>query len=202
MQILLASNNSHKADEIRAILAELLPVETIELVIASELGNAKINPDETGTTYMDNAEIKAQAFYDVFKMPTIADDSGLEIDALDGAPGVISARFAGENGNDKLNRSKVIELLKTISPENKAAKFRAVFCYIDETVKFFVEGTVPGKMIEREIGEGGFGYDPLFVPNGYDITFAEMSEAEKNSISHRANAVRALVYELQKREII
>lgn len=197
MKLLIATNNAHKIEEIRAIIDELLPAETIELIAPYELSVEKLEPEETGETYPENAEIKAKAFFEKFNIPTIADDSGLEIDALDGAPGVISARFAGDNGNNKLNRAKVLELLKDIPPENKSARFRAVICFIDETEKFFVEGKVEGKLIDKELGGGGFGYDPLFIPNGFAETFSEMSDKEKNKISHRANAVIQLTEKLK-----
>lgn len=198
---MVATNNKHKLSEINAIIDTILPKGTIELLSSADFGK-KVEPNETGKTYRENAEIKATAFFNEFGLPTIADDSGLEIDALSGDPGVFSSSFGGEEGNHAKNREKVINLIKRVSENQHSARFRAVFCYIDSTQKFFVEGVVEGQMVVEERGAGGFGYDPIFVPNGYDVTFSEMSDKEKNEISHRANAVKNLISELKARSLL
>ncbi|HOK13848.1 MAG TPA: RdgB/HAM1 family non-canonical purine NTP pyrophosphatase [Candidatus Kapabacteria bacterium] len=200
MKLLVATNNKHKLSEIEQIL-ELLNCKNIELTCAADFGR-KIVPEETGTTYFENAEIKAREFFREFKISTIADDSGLEIDFLDGKPGVRSSCFAGEEGNHAKNRKKVIELLQGANLQEAKARFRCVICYIDNNETFFVEGTVEGKIIPEERGENGFGYDSMFVPDGYDKTFAEMTDCEKNKISHRANAIKKLVEELKSKNIL
>ncbi len=202
MKILLASNNQHKADEIREIIKFLRPNVNIEIFIPSDLSEQKIIPDENGNSYYENAEIKASAFFEIFHIPTIADDSGLEIEFLNGQPGIYSSSFGGEEGNHKKNREKVRQLLEESDICKANALFRAVFCYIDNSQKFFVEGIVNGNIINEERGDGGFGYDSMFIPNGYEKTFAELDEEEKNRISHRFEAVENLLIELEKRSII
>ncbi len=185
MKILLASNNKHKAEEIKHILDEILPNQ-IELVLPKQITDTPIDPEETGINLGENAEIKAKAFFDEYKIICIADDTGLEIEALDMAPGVNSARFSGVHGNDKANRSKVLDLLK--NKNNRNARFRCVFCFYDGKAKHFSEGICNGKIIDDERGEMGFGYDSIFVPDGFNQTFAEMNSSEKNAISHRFKA--------------
>lgn len=200
MKLLVATNNKHKLSEIQQIL-DLLQYNCIELLCAADFGK-KIVPIETGTTYYENAEIKAREFFREFKISTIADDSGLEIDFLDGNPGVFSSCFAGEEGNHKKNREKVIKLLQEENLLEAKARFRCIICYIDNKEMFFVEGTVEGKIIPEERGENGFGYDSMFIPDGFNKTFAEMTDNEKNRISHRANAIRNLVESLKSKNIL
>lgn len=202
MKLLLASNNRHKADEIKSIFDSLLPMGSIELLIPSDLSDEKFVPDETGTTYFENAEIKCSAFFEKYGIPTIADDSGLELDALGGLPGVHSSSFGGEEGNHKLNRERLHSELKGLSPEKRTARFRAIINYKDSEQTFFVEGRVEGRIIEEERGTAGFGYDPMFVPDGFDRTFAEMAESEKNQLSHRYRAVVKLAEELKARGMV
>ena len=146
---------------------------------------------ETGTTFRENASIKSNYIYHKYHLNCFGDDSGLEIDALNGEPGVYSARYAGKQGDHKANINKVLDRLG--SSENRKARFRTVISLIWNGKEHFFEGTVEGTIRHERSGSEGFGYDPIFQPDGYDITFAEMSLDEKNRISHRAIAVEKLV---------
>ncbi len=198
MKILLASNNRHKQRELQAIFDENAP-GLIDLVLPADVLDEKIDVIEDGDTLEANAMKKADEFYRTTGLPCIADDTGLEIDALNGAPGVHSARFAGEYGNDAANRKKALEQLEGVPIENRTARFRTVICFAGESGFEFVEGRCEGKIIDEERGKEGFGYDPIFVPESYDKTFAQMSPEEKNDISHRADAARNFVEILKKR---
>lgn len=187
MKILLASNNIHKAKEFKEIIESIIP-EKIELILPNEIIEDKFDVEETGKTFIENAKIKAEAFYEKFAMPVISDDSGLEVDALDGEPGIKSARYSGEHGNDYKNRQKLLNELK--NERNRLANFTAVLCYFDSDEKMFFEGKVFGNIINEERGDGGFGYDPIFVPEGYNETFSELPQDKKNQISHRAMALQ------------
>lgn len=188
-----ASNNSHKLAEVRPILA---PHTVLSL---NDIGCA-IDIEENGTTLEANSQIKAQAImewmrrYSPDKLATIegvfADDTGLEIDALGGQPGVYTARWAGKAHNDALNRRKALSELQGIT--NRQAQFRTVITLINGTHTLQVEGVVRGRIATEEYGNNGFGYDPIFIPEGYDKTFAELPASVKNSISHRARALEAL----------
>ena len=185
-KIIFASKNKGKVDEVRYILRDL------DLQVVSLLDvNESIDIEETGTTFEENAFIKAKQVYDKFKIPTIADDSGLVVEQLNGEPGVYSARYAGENGDDKENNKKLLRELQNF-PEPHRAKFvcAAIYYNGEEPVKAF--GEIKGKIIDEERGENGFGYDPLFIPDGYSVTTAQLDSATKNSISHRFNAFNKL----------
>ncbi len=186
MKILVATNNLHKIKEIKEIVARRVKLK-IEFITPKDL-NIVLEPEEIGTTFFENAKIKAEAFYSLTKLPVLADDSGLEVKILNGMPGVSSARFA-EAHNDAANRQKLLKLLE--STDNREARFVTVAAFYSgqNTQILFFEGECKGKIIRAELGEGGFGYDPIFVPNGYGKTFAELDELEKNQISHRANAI-------------
>ncbi|PKL85975.1 MAG: non-canonical purine NTP pyrophosphatase, RdgB/HAM1 family [Ignavibacteriae bacterium HGW-Ignavibacteriae-1] len=186
MTLLAATNNQHKIEEIRAILSD---IDGLEIVTPMSLG-ININPDENGTSFEQNAEIKARAFYEAARIPVIADDSGLEVDQLDGLPGINSARYAGIDGDDKANREKLRSELNF--SELVTARFRCVICYFDGTQTIFANGKVEGQIINEERGSMGFGYDPIFIPDNFDITFAEMDSISKNKLSHRADALKQL----------
>lgn len=147
--------------------------------------------DETGATFRENASIKSHYIYNNYRLNCFGDDSGLEIGALNGEPGVYSARYAGEHGNHGANNKKVLDQLKDAT--NRNARFRTVISLIWNGDEHFFEGTVEGTIRKELSGTAGFGYDPIFQPDGYDITFAEMSMAEKNRISHRAKAMEKLM---------
>ncbi len=204
MRLVFASNNAHKLKEVREILCR--PVENagedevcrIDILSLKEIG-FEHDIEETGATLEENSAIKAHAVWQfVSKSKDIdgvfADDTGLEIAALNGAPGVYTARWAGEPANDANNRKKALHELVGIV--NRTARFRTVVTLIMGGKEEQVEGIVNGRIAEQESGNGGFGYDPLFIPEGYKQTFACLTEAEKNSISHRGRAIRALMRRL------
>ena len=182
--MVFATHNAHKVDEVRAILPA-----SVELVGPAALGCHDEIPG-TGDTLRDNALQKVQYIHDRFGIDCFADDTGLEVEALDGAPGVYSARYAGEPADFAKNRAKLLSALAGIS--NRRAQFRTVVSLILNDKTYFFEGIVTGRIIAEERGVGGFGYDSVFVPDGYDKTFAELPAAVKNSISHRARAMEQL----------
>lgn len=185
MKLCLATNNRHKIEELQAILGN-----QFELVTLEEIGCFDEIP-ETQPTMEGNSLQKAQYVYDHYGVNCFADDSGLEVDALGGEPGVYSARYAGEERSHAKNIEKLLANLEGV--ENRSAQFRAVITLIlDGKINQF-EGIVRGKIIAELRGNGGFGYDPVFVPEGYDKTFAEMTMDEKNPISHRGRSVAKLV---------
>lgn len=200
MKLMIATNNRHKLIEIKDILSHL-NCKDIQLLCAEDFSKS-IYPDESGLSYKENAEIKANAFFQEFALPTIADDSGLELDFLNGLPGIGSSSFGGEEGNHEKNRKKLLSIMKEANLTEARGRFRCTICYIDRDEKFFVEGTVEGKIINTELGQNGFGYDPMFIPDGYEKTFAQMSDYEKNQISHRANAIRNLIKTLRDKNKI
>lgn len=183
-QILIATGNSHKTQEIRAILGAAYSVEDLS-------GKDFPKVDETGTTFLENATLKAVEISKLTDQWVISDDSGLEVDALDGEPGVYSSRYAGEDGNDGANNAKLLaELAKLPAETARTARFRCVIVIAQhgERLAHF-SGSVEGRIINQLTGSTGFGYDPLFIPAGYDKTFAELSPAVKNQLSHRSNAL-------------
>ena len=196
MTIVFATNNNHKLSEIQDILGS-----TIEVKSLKDIG-CHVDIPETGTTLEENAQIKANYVWDNFQTIVFADDTGLEIDALNGEPGVYSARYAGGEGHDsEANIQKVLANLQGV--ENRKARFRTVIAFIykdkktgNKTTKL-IEGIVDGSIITEKRGAAGFGYDAIFVPEGYDKTFGELGMDIKNSISHRARAVQQFAKELQ-----
>ncbi len=195
MKIILASNNKNKILEFKQILSPL----GYDVISQSEAG-VNIEVEENGTTFEENSMIKAKAVYDIAKMAVIADDSGLEVDYLDKAPGVYSHRYAGENATDKDRCRKILSELEGVSDDKRTARFVCVISYIDNNGNASVlKGECEG-IIGREMkGDNGFGYDPIFMIE--DRSFAEISADEKNSISHRANALKKLTEKL-KGEIV
>ncbi|MDO5560096.1 MAG: XTP/dITP diphosphatase [Oscillospiraceae bacterium] len=184
MNVILASNNQHKIAEIKKIL-EPLGYDVISL---SEAG-ITTEIDETGRTFEENALIKAKAIYDMKHCAVIADDSGLEVDALDGAPGVYSHRYAGEDADDEARCAKLLSELSGIPHEKRTARFVCVICFIDnDSSAVTVRGTCEGIIGTKPAGNNGFGYDPVFMYG--DRSFAQLTSQEKNSVSHRADALR------------
>lgn len=182
----LATRNRHKAEEIQAILGQEWRVAP-----SSEL-DPQLDWDESGPTFRANALIKAKALRQLTPAPVLADDSGLEVEVLEGAPGVHSARYAGPGAKDHDNLIKLLRVLHGIPEEQRRAHFTCVLCYLDaEDQAHYFEGRCYGSIIDTPRGTQGFGYDPIFVPEGMDKTFAELSGAEKNSISHRQKAMLA-----------
>ena len=185
MKIVFATNNSHKLSEVSAVLGE-----GYELVTLREVGITEDIP-ETGETLDENASIKARYVWERTGLDCFADDTGLEVEALNGAPGVRSARYATDGHDFAANNRKLLCELE--GKDNRRARFRTVILLIRGGEECHVEGVVNGTIAREESGCEGFGYDPLFIPEGYDRTFAEMSADEKNAISHRGRAVAELV---------
>ncbi len=196
MKILLASNNKHKAKEVLDKIREAKL--QVEILTPEDISSDIFDVEETGQTLEENAFLKANFFYKKFNLPAFADDTGLEVDALGGEPGVFSARFSGIYGNDKANRAKLLSLLANIPKSERTARFRTVICFVYSGKSAFFEGVCPGEITTEERGEGGFGYDSIFVPKGHSLTFAEMSFEEKNRISHRSRAIEKFVDFLKK----
>lgn len=191
-KLLVASNNAHKIGEIKHILEDV----EVEIIGLKEAG-IDVDVEENGTSFIENAYIKAKTIYDMLQDKeeylVMSDDSGLSVDALDGAPGIYSARFAGEHGNDKKNNEKLLTLLKEIPFEQRKARFICAIALIADSEKVLkVQGEVEGYITDKEHGKDGFGYDPLFYVKEYDKTFAEISGDEKNAISHRGRALKKL----------
>ena len=188
MKVLVASNNKGKLKEFNKILGEL----GIECISMNDAG-IDIDVEETGTTFLENAKIKAEAIYKIAKIPTVSDDSGLCVDALGGEPGVYSARYAGEHGNDEKNNEKLLANLKNIPSEKRTARFMSVvYLVLDDNTAISAQGTAEGFIIDEPKGENGFGYDPIFFSPTLGKTFAQASVEEKNAISHRGSALREL----------
>lgn len=196
-RIIAASSNAHKIKEIQAIMSKF----GMEVVSRKDAGIPDFEIEEDGETFEENSYKKAYEIMKVCGEITVADDSGLMVDYLGGAPGVYSARFAGEECDDNKNNEKLIKLLYGLSAEDRKAKFVSVITLVYPGGETLVaRGECPGRIIEAPTGENGFGYDPLFVPDGYEKTFAQLSEEEKNEISHRAKALEVLEGLLLERE--
>ena len=194
MKIVFATNNKHKLDEVRNILGE-----GFEVVSLAEIGCTEDIP-ETGSTLKENAQQKAEYIYKKYGIPCFADDTGLEVEALGGEPGIYSARYAainnaGEGHDSEANMTVLLQKLN--GKQNRNAHFKTVICLITSETLFF-EGIVEGKITMERSGAEGFGYDPIFQPEGYDKTFAELGNDVKNGISHRARAVAKLAEYLKK----
>lgn len=180
-QLIFATHNAHKADEVKAIVGNLFEVKNLSDI------NFFDEIPETGNTFKENAFQKVKYLHDKLNCNCFADDSGLSVDALNGAPGILSARYAGEPSNSQRNTEKLLNTLKNIS--NRKAQFTCVIAVILDGQTHFFEGIIRGTITEYPQGEGGFGYDPIFIPDGYDKTFAELPTDIKNKISHRAIAL-------------
>ena len=184
-KLVFATNNAHKLDEIRAILGDKIEVLSLKDI------NCDTDIPETADTLEGNAALKAEYIYKNYGLDCFADDTGLEVEALGGAPGVYSARYAGGDGHD--SEANMRKLLQELDGEhNRKAQFCTAICLIEKGEEHLFEGIVKGSIIEQKRGASGFGYDPVFMPEGYEETFAEMGNAEKNKISHRARAVEKL----------
>ena len=195
-RIVIASNNAGKLREIRDILQPLGFT-----VVSQQEAGISIEVEENGETFAENAALKARAVYEALHCPVIADDSGLLVDALDGAPGVHSHRFAGEGATDADRNAKLLELLDGVPAEKRTARFECVLCYVDAAGEtHFFSGTCEGRIGTTPAGENGFGYDPLFCVG--DRTMAQMTEEEKNQVSHRGKALQLMKEELKKYENI
>ena len=190
--LLLGSANQGKLRELRTIL-DGLPVELVGLAEAG-LGEPP-EVEETGDAFLENALLKARAYAAWSGLAAVADDSGLEVDALGGAPGVRSARYAGQGAGDQANLDKLLAALAGVPPERRTARFRCAAVLVDpkaEQREWHAEAAWEGRLLEAPRGSGGFGYDPVFLPDGWDRTSAEVDQATKDAASHRGKAFRAL----------
>lgn len=188
--LVFATHNANKASEIAALIPSNYELKTL-----TDLGFDQEIP-ETADTLEGNALLKAEFLYRELGKPCFADDSGLEVDALNGAPGVYSARYAGQPKSDANNMVKLLNAMEKQS--NRAAQFRTVICYLDENGPRYFEGIVRGDITHKPIGDNGFGYDPLFIAEGETRTFAQLSKSKKNQLSHRAKALQQLIDFLKK----
>ena len=195
-KIIFATGNQGKIREIKQIMADM----DVEILSMKEAG-IFMDIEENGTTFAENAVIKAKTIATICKMPTISDDSGLEVDFLNGAPGVYTARYAGENATDDENLDKLLDVLKDVPQEDRGAAFVSSVClYVPvengEDISVVCTGRCPGWIGWERIGDGGFGYDPIFMVG--DVSYSEMSAEEKDAISHRGQALRLLGEEIAK----
>lgn len=195
--IVAASKNQHKIDEMQAILKNF----GMEIISRDDAGVPDFEIDEDGETFEENSYKKAYEIMKLCGKTTISDDSGLMVEYLGGAPGVYSARFAGEDGNDEKNNEKLLSLLSNVPYKERRAKFVSVITMVfPDGESIVARGECHGHIIDAPAGENGFGYDPLFVPDGFQRTFAQLSSEEKNKISHRANALIKLERLLTERK--
>ena len=193
MKFIIATNNQKKLKELERILNPL----GINAVSAKDEGISLDDVEETGTTFAENAFLKAEAAFKKTGLPSVADDSGLCVDALDGRPGIYSARYAGENATDSDKNSKLLSELKDVPEKDRTAHFIcAICCVLPNGEKIEVEGVCEGSIAFEPHGNGGFGYDPIFKYG--DKSYAELSSAEKDAVSHRGQALRKLKAELEK----
>lgn len=191
MKIVLATRNKNKVEEIREILKMYLGDEIfsqIELLSSADFQIPEI--EEDGETYEENALKKAREVYKFTKLPSLADDSGIEVEILGGRPGVFSARYAGEGATDEENNKKLLKELENVPIEKRKAKFKCVIAYVDSVEERIFYAETSGKVIFEPLGDGGFGYDPLFLPDGFDLTYAQLPGEVKNRISHRSKALQ------------
>ncbi len=194
MQIVLATHNRGKMKEMSSILAHL-PVKLLTLDDFPQIGEIP----ETGETLKENAFIKAETVHQKTGLPALADDTGLEVDALDGAPGVHSSRYDGETATFEDNCRKMMQEMDGIPAEERTARFHTVIAFVSESGNEWTEGMVEGRILENKRGDGGFGYDPLFYYPPLKKTFAELNSEQKNNISHRGKALRNFCQILEKR---
>lgn len=183
-KFVFATNNAHKLEEVTAILGDKVEVLSMKDI------RCTADIPETADTLAGNALLKARFIYENYQMDCFADDTGLEVEALDGAPGVYSARYAGDAHNSEANMKKLLHDLEGV--ENRKARFRTVFALIIDGKEHLFEGIINGEITKTRRGASGFGYDPIFIPEGYTQTFAEMGNPLKNKISHRALATNKL----------
>lgn len=192
IEICLASNNTHKIVELQQMLGDTFLIKTMKDIGCED------DIEEYGTTFEQNSRIKADYIHNLYGVNVIADDSGLEVEALNNRPGVYSARYAGEPTNHQANIEKLLFELEGV--ENRKAKFRTVVTLILNNKHYAFEGDVSGKITKDIRGNEGFGYDPVFIPDGFEKTFAEMPADLKNQMSHRANAIKRLLEHLKTKK--
>jgi XTP/dITP diphosphohydrolase len=194
-KLVIASRNDHKIQEMRRILEQV--GLDIELVGTAEFPDLP-DVEETGSTFAANAMLKARAVSEFTGLPAVGDDSGLCVDALNGMPGILSARWSGTHGNDQANLALLLAQISQVPTDRRGASFICAAAYVHpDGTEFVVEGQMSGTLIDAPVGTNGFGYDPIFVPQGHQITSAQMSAELKDSISHRGKALTALVDQLK-----
>lgn len=197
MKLIVASGNAKKVKEIKEILDTIIP--NAEILSLKDVYDPVPDIPETGVSFFENSYMKGDWVNSREKCWVLADDSGLQVDALDGAPGIYSARYAGEPCDDAMNNAKLLDALKDTPNEQRTARFRCVMTlFSPEGEPFGFNGKCEGHILTEQQGEGGFGYDPLFVPNGYEDSFAVLGSDIKNRISHRGNALNLLKDKLQE----
>lgn len=189
-KLVFATNNVHKLEEVRAVVGDKFEILSLKEIGCNE------DLEEPGETLQENALIKARYVKEKYGYDCFGDDTGLEVDALDGAPGVYSARYAGGDHDSVANMNKLLKELN--GAINRKAHFRTVIALIMDGKEYLFEGRIDGAIIEEQRGTAGFGYDPIFMPDGYSLTFAELGSEVKNNVSHRALAVKALCEFLEK----
>lgn len=185
-KIFVASKNKGKIEEIRTFLTKL-GYEIFSLLDTPHIHDV----DETGNSFEDNALLKAKTIFQIVNIPVLADDSGLEVDHLNGRPGIFSARYSGKNATDKSNIDKLLQELEGVKLNERTARFKCVICLYDGVSERFFDGICEGFIITSPRGEKGFGYDPIFIPKEYTLTFSELGLDVKNQISHRGKALKS-----------
>ena len=200
MKIVIATRNRHKAVELQTLLHGV----GYDAVRLDEIDpDGKIpEVEETGTTFKENALLKAQAIAKATGLPAIGDDTGLEVDALGGAPGIFSARYSGENCTYEDNVKKLLRELSDVADDRRKARFKTVAVYVHKETELSAEGVVEGVITEKEEGVGGFGYDPVFSVLDMKKTYAQLADEEKNRVSHRGKAIRSLIEKLRENGLI
>ena len=200
MKIVIATRNRHKAVELQTLLhgAGYDAVQLDEI----DPDNIIAEVEETGTTFKENALLKAQAIAKATGLPAIGDDTGLEVDALGGAPGIFSARYSGENCTYEDNVKKLLRELSDVADDRRTARFKTVAVYVHKETELSAEGVVEGVITEKEEGVGGFGYDPVFSVLDMKKTYAQLADEEKNRVSHRGKAIRSLIEKLRENGLI
>ena len=200
MKIVIATRNRHKAVELQTLLhgAEYDAVRLDEIDPDGKIPEV----EETGTTFKENALLKAHAIAKATGLPSVADDTGLEVDALEGAPGIFSARYAGENCTYEDNVKKLLRELSDVADDRRTARFKTVAVYVHKETELSAEGVVEGVITEKAEGFGGFGYDPVFSVWDMKKTYAQLADEEKNRVSHRGKAIRSLIEKLRENGLI
>ena len=200
MKIVIATRNRHKAVELQTLLhgAGYDAVQLDEI----DPDNKIPEVEETGTTFKENALLKAQAIAKATGLPAIGDDTGLEVDILGGAPGIFSARYSGENCTYEDNVKKLLRELSDVADDRRTARFKTVAVYVHKETELSAEGVVEGVITEKEEGVGGFGYDPVFSVLDMKKTYAQLADEEKNRVSHRGKAIRSLIEKLRENGLI
>lgn len=193
-KLVLATNNGHKISEIKSLLSSI----NVELLTLRDIPNTPPLVED-GDTFQDNALKKARAVYRHAHLPALADDSGLEVFYLNMLPGVRSARYAGEGATDRRNNDKLLSAMRGVAPRRRHAQFRSIIAFVGDGFEEVTEGVCPGQLAEAPLGSNGFGYDPIFIPEGFSKTYAQLTAEEKNAISHRSKSLAAMKEHLLKR---